>query len=49
MKCEPSKIGVGDLNLLKQTWKILRRSAFLSLVVALAFLALTIALTFLVI
>jgi len=49
MKCKPSKIGEGDLNLLKQTWKILRRSAFLSLVVALAFLALTIALTFLVI
>jgi|GEM_PF-3445190 len=47
MKCKPSKIGVGDLNLIKQAWKVLRRSAFLSFTVALVFLSLTIALTFL--
>ncbi|MBX5328334.1 MAG: hypothetical protein QHH18_04020 [Candidatus Bathyarchaeota archaeon] len=48
-KYKPSKIGVGDLNLLKQTWKVLRRSVFLSFVLALVFLSLTIALTFLIV
>lgn len=49
IKYKPSKIGEGDLNLLKQTQKVLRRSALLSLVLASVFLALTIFLTLLVI
>jgi len=48
IKHKPTKIGEGDLNLLKQTRKVLKRSAWLSFVIALAFLFLTIALTFLI-
>jgi hypothetical protein len=43
---KPTKVGEGDLNLLKQTQRVLWRSTFLSVVIALAFLVLTIALTF---
>jgi len=46
IKRKPTKIGEGDLNLLKQTEKALRRSTFLSLIVALAFLFLAIVSTF---
>ncbi|MEM3824027.1 MAG: hypothetical protein QXH87_03755 [Candidatus Bathyarchaeia archaeon] len=47
IRYKPLKIGEGDLNLLKQTQKVLRRSAILSLIVAFVFLVLTIFLTFL--
>jgi hypothetical protein len=48
IKRKPTKVGEGDLDLLKTTQKVLYRSAILSLVIALAFIILTIALTFLI-
>jgi len=48
IKRKPTKVGEGDLDLLKTTQKVLYRSAILSLVIALAFIILTVALTFLI-
>lgn len=45
IKSKPTKIGEGDLNLLKQTQKVLYRSMLLSLAVALTFLLLTVSVT----